>query len=228
MKKYILIICYLLFLSINVNAQDIYGSARNKDTLYLDPNDFTVGQVLAVDTVDGEKVFVGRDSVTGVSNEPDVDYLYLRAILKQKTGLFSNKLNLFSTDNSYGEPDMTIADTFAVGLSSRVSAGIYRLQFKTNGVGVFSDKINLEPGNGANAFESRVYPIFGHYVYDEGLEEDVWTEELYGYLVFPAKPSEPSDYSYGILNARTYDANWVLSDDILKDGVVVELKCFLR
>lgn len=225
MKKYILIICYLLLLSIGVNAQDIYGTARNEDTLYLDPNDFEVGQVLAVDTVNGEKVFVGRDSVTGVSNEPDVDYLYLRAILKQKTGLYSNKLNLFSTDQHH-EIDMTIADTFSLSMSSRVSAGIYKLQFLTHGTGQFADLITEESAKGWNSFESKVYPLFGHYVYNDSLETDVWTEELYGYLVFPAKPNYGDDYPYGILSARTYDANWVLSDNILKDGVVVELKCF--
>lgn len=40
------------------HAQDVFGRARSTDTLYLNPNDFQIGDVIAVDTVAGQKVFV--------------------------------------------------------------------------------------------------------------------------------------------------------------------------
>lgn len=227
MKKYILIICLLFTLSINVNAQDIYGTARNKDSLYLDPNDFTTGQVIAVDTVDGQKVFVGKDSVTG-ANDARVDYHFLRAKFSQSQSVLSGKLRIAPAAGSLVRSSfINVADS-VVTPTVRLSTGVYEIQFKTNSANNFAAKITGDIGYWT-AFERRVYPLYGHMVYDSLLEEDVWTNELYGYLVFPSLP-DPSDFGFltGKLIARTFDTNWVPKDDMLKDGFTVELKVFIK
>ena len=67
MKKLILIFaCLFVISSQNTNAQDIYGRARSIDTNYLNPNDFNVGEVIKIDTVGGQKVFVGGDVTDGL------------------------------------------------------------------------------------------------------------------------------------------------------------------
>lgn len=183
--------------------------------------------MIGIDTVDGRKVFVGKDSVTG-ANDVNVDYHFLRAKFSQSQSVQSGRLRIASVqleaDNKHY---MNLADSIAFP-TTRLSAGVYEIQFRTNSTNNFAAKITGTLGY-KDAFERRVYPLYGHMVYDSLLEEDVWTNELYGYLVFPSLPGD-GDFGFlaGKLVARTFDTNWVPKDDMLKDGFTVELKVFIK
>lgn len=217
MKKYAIIL-FLLLVSCNAYSQDIFGTAKNKDTTYLDPDDFTTGQYIGIDTVAGNKVFVGKNAGGG-------DYKYIRAIFRQDSTVSSGKIRL-STVNGVS-PVQTIADEYYLAGSSRISAGIYLMQFRTSGFGGYIPSITGSLFK-ESLFERKIFQIFGHYVPAVDPEDpDVWEDELVGYLVLPTNNIFGDfNFSSGGIIAKTYDTNWVLKDNILKDGYTIEFKIF--
>lgn len=223
MKKYAIIL-FLLLVSCNAYSQDIFGTAKNKDTTYLDPDEFETGQFIAVDTVGGNKVFVGK---TGSTSNGTTDYKYLRGKLEQDSTVSSGKIRITSPDGITNVT--TFADEFYLAGSSRVSRGIYLIQFRTGGLNGFSPTISGSLYK-ESIFERKVFPVFGHYVTAEDPEDpDVWVDELVGYLVLPCNNIIGDFYfSSGGIMAKTYDVNWQLKDNILKDGYTIELKAFIK
>jgi len=220
MMKRILIWLFLFTQVCNIYSQDIYGTAKNKDTTYLDPNDFNVGQYITIDTVNGNKIFVGKAD----SSVKGADYKFLRAVLKQDTALSSGKITVQPID--YSNNYVTFADTYSNTASARLSTGVYLMQFKTGGINKFISSIDNLYAH--LQFMREVIPIFGHYVPALDPEDpDVWTDELVGYLVLPCNNISGDFYlNTGGIIAKTYDTNWVLRDNILEDGYTVEIKVF--
>lgn len=72
MKNLIYVIVFLALAAsaCEVKAQDVYGRAKNPDTTYLSPNDFNTGEVITVDTLGGNKIFIGTD-IASALNAPD-------------------------------------------------------------------------------------------------------------------------------------------------------------
>ena len=117
MNKLIYIIVFLTLASAcEVKAQDVFGRAKNPDTTYLSPNDFNTGEVIAIDTLDGEKVFVGTDIASALNAPEKIVFV----ILDTATGALGHRVlysSISDTDfvlYSYGDGNYEV--TFSGGI----------------------------------------------------------------------------------------------------------------
>lgn len=203
----------------------VFVPALDYSTL-LDPNTGNIGDIPQIieDPEDASnKVLQWKTADEAIS----VNYQFLRARAYQAG---TGKMFLYNPDTTGTTDELTIADEYYHAGSSRVSTGVYKLQFRTSVDGVmtnsFSPEIQealLQTGS-QGVFEKKVYSVYGGY--SEGHAGD---EVLLGYLVFPVNNvTGDFDILAGRLIALTYSPDGItLTDGILALSQVIELKAFV-
>lgn len=179
----------------------------------LDPADFTDGQIIVKQTVEGIEQFVPSSFDTGV------DYKYLRCRIYQSGTGAIEIFNLI--DGGVSDIDMTIADEYDPAGSSRTSAGIYVCQFTTGGLDQFVDEIHGEGVVWAQ-FESKVLTVY---------DEQTSTFKGYAIIGFFTEDTGVNIANTGKLAIRTYNPSWVLADGVLdvssgEFGITIEYRVF--
>jgi len=219
------------------------------DTIVLDANDLTddAPYLKAAGTAPNRYWTGGTGG--GATSSAGVDYLYVRGTLVQHNDVQSGKAFFGSTivaldtgiiQANIGTPEVTIADSFSRTMSSKLSTGIYALQFRTNNANNFVESL---AGLFQYKFEPRIYTVWGSRqidIIEDQEARDVYyssnVPEVKGYLVFDNKeyfveysdgqPLSTSYYQAGKLIIKTYDENWVLADEIIEQGVTIEIRAF--
>lgn len=214
--------------------------------MILDPNDYTtLLPYPKMEVVNGKKVFVPGAGGAGTAVGAGVDYLMCRGRLVQNNVLRSGKAYFgnYSFDGATGilyapntlSPELTIADSWSLSLSQKISTGIYALQFRTdNGSGTVNGFVTAitDPPGYSLRFEQQVYPIWRKFetVFNndpEILYEGVLTNEYMGTMVVAIDTeSVAGTFSSGVIHIKTYDTDGVLADDILTAGITVEFRAF--
>lgn len=215
--------------------------------MILDPNDYTtLLPYPKMEVVNGKKVFVPGAGGAGTAVGAGVDYLMCRGRLVQNNVLRSGKAyfgnygldaatGILNTPNTLS-PELTIADSWSLSLSRKISTGIYALQFRTdNGYGTVNGFVTAitDPPGYSLRFEQQVYPIWRKYetVFNNNPEvlqyEGVLTNEYMGTMVVAIDTeSVAGSFSSGVIHIKTYDTDGVLADDILTAGITVEFRAF--
>lgn len=219
--------------------------------MILDPNDYTtLLPYPKMEVVNGKKVFVPGAGGAGTAVGAGVDYLMCRGRLVQNNVLRSGKAYFggYSFNTSTGvlespftiTPELTIADSFSLSQSERISTGIYALQFQSDtGSGIgnrFVAAISEGLGN-SYIFEQQVYPVWRKYetVFNNAPDileyEGVLTNEFMGTMIVAIDTESSGSvtthgFSNGSIHIKTYDPDGVLADDILTAGITVEFRAF--
>ena len=114
---YISVIFFLLAISVDLKAQDVFGRAKNPDTTYLNADDFNVGEVITVDTSGGSNIFIGTDIASALNTPDKMVFVILDTAA---SGTMAHKVisssivdTLFVLEN-YGDGNYTI--NFAAGI----------------------------------------------------------------------------------------------------------------
>jgi len=219
------------------------------DTIVLDANDLTddAPYLKAAGTAPNRYWTGGTGG--GSTSSGGVDYLYVRGTLVQHNDVQSGKAFFGSTivasdtgiiQANIGTPEVTIADSFSRTMSSKISTGIYALQFRTDNANNFVESL---AGLFQYKFEPRIYTVWGSrqvdFVEDPEAGDVYYSSnvpEIKGYLVFDNKeyftgysdgqPVSTAYYQDGQLIVKTYDENWVLADNIIEQGVTIEIRAF--
>lgn len=180
-----------------------------------------------------------------------VNYLYCRGVLSQHNSVESGKAFFGSTivasdtgiiQANIGTPEVTIADSFSRTMSSKISTGIYALQFRTNNANNFVASL---AGFYQYKFEPRVYTVWGSRQVDfvSSGDGDVYYSSnvpgVKGYLVIDNKeyftgysqdevpvPQSTGYYQAGKVIVKTYNSSWVLADNIIEQGITIEFRAF--
>lgn len=223
------------------------GTTLISASMILDPNDYSESLPYPKMTViDGVKVFAPSAGGTGTVVGAGVDYLMCRGRLVQNNVLRSGKAYFgnYGFDAATGilnypntlSPELTIADSWSLSLSQKISTGIYALQFRTdNGSGTVNGFVTAitDPPGYSLRFEQQVYPIWRKYetVFNNDPEilmyEGVLTNEYMGTMVVAIDTeSVAGSFSSGVIHIKTYDTDGVLADDILTAGITVEFRAF--
>lgn len=218
------------------------GTTLISASMILDPNDYSESLPYPKMTViDGVKVFAPSAGGTGTVVGTGVDYLFVRGRLIQENTIRSGKA-YFGTISINGDtgayefpgnitPELTIADSFSLSGSAKISTGVYRLQFQTDAANQFVEAIREPPGR-SYVFEQSVYPIWRKvtptYIPFPGSEqyENVLTNEFMGTLVLCIDEGDGFNFGSGAIIIKTYDPDGVLADNILTAGITVEFRAF--
>lgn len=192
----------------------------------LNAADFNENDVIQVQTISGQKRFVGAQvsSSSGGSGASQtaglIQYYYFRAIITQSG---TTKCSVSVTDDgSYIDQNIAVGnggsfDGYSASGSSYESVGSYLLQFKTDRTSQFVEQIR-ENFYGALMMEKKVHPIYS-----------VPDEMLLGYCLIGANRTLGDfDFAVGRIRIMTFDPSWVLSNDILQYGETLEFRLFLR
>ena len=220
-----------------------YGDTVIDSSMILDPNDYTtLLPYPKMEVVDGKKVFVPGAGGSGVTVGTGVDYLFVRGRLVQNNVLRSGKAYFggYAYDAATGvlntpsniTPELTIADSFSLSGSNKVSTGIYLLQFQTDAANQFVGAIRTPPGR-SYVFEQTTYEVWRKYetVFNSDPDimeyEGVLTNEFMGTLVLCVDSQEAvTNFTTGGLIIKTYDPDGVLADNVLTAGITVEFRAF--
>ena len=196
-----------------------------------------------MEVVDGKKVFVPGAGGSGVTVGTGVDYLFVRGRLIQENTIRSGKAFFggMSVNGDTGafeypltiSPELTIADSFSLSRSEKISTGIYALQFQTDAADQFVDAI-ANPAGRSYVFEQTTYEVWRKLTptYDENSEQyiPVLTNEFVGTLVVcidtESTGATSHTFSSGTIHVKTYDPDGVLADNIIKAGVTIEFKAY--
>jgi len=235
------------------------GTTLISASMILDPNDYSEALPYPKMTViDGVKVFAPSAGGTGTVVGTGVDYLFCRGRLVQHNSLRSGKayFGAYSINSDTGVyefpstlfPEMTIADSYSVSKSGKISTGFYAVQFVTdNGFGSLNGFLTSISGALGTSYrwENLVYPIWKKatptYVYypPQGYDpefyqwENIITNEFVGTLVICPNEEQTAvsgtsgaGLAEGVMYLKTYDADGVLADNILTAGITVEFRVF--
>lgn len=204
----------------------------------IDTDDFAEGDLI----IKQGNGFVGTTLSAQMAAEGidqgGVDYFFVRGILCQENTIDSGKAYFGSVALDVGtgilsqsliNPEVTIATSFYKTGSSKVSTGIYRLQFRVGTTNGFIT--GLEGSQNSYKFESLVYPIYNKLTVteiDPGVEwEAVRTCEKIGDLILDVSSDDGiADFASGILRIETRNTAGTLTDGLLKGGLTVEFKAF--
>lgn len=227
------------------------GTTLISASMILDPNDYSESLPYPKMTViDGVKVFAPSAGGTGTVVGTGVDYLFCRGVLVQHNSLRSGKAYFgnYAINGDTGayvfpntiNPEMTIADSYSVSKSGKVSTGFYALQFVTdNGFGSLNGFLTSISGALGTAYrwENLVYPIWkkATLTYNENSElwENIITNEFVGTLIIcpdeqqaAVSGTSGTGLAEGVMYLKTYDADGVLADNILTAGITVEFRAY--
>lgn len=223
------------------SLDNITGNIQNQidsipDINLFDPNDGTVGQILKISTDGTVNILIPADEPNPASG---VNYLFLRGKLSQHNSVESGKAFMGSIQvdtatglrysisvANYGGSNVTICDNIARATSSKISTGIYKLQCRTNSTVAFAGNLITD----YNKFESFISPVYGKRRIEFDGEEtytDITDGTIVGYCVLDTKYAYDNFYyQTAQLIIKTFDENWVLSDNILDNGLILEIKAF--
>ena len=235
---------------IELEALDnITGNIQNQidsipDIDVFDPNDGTVGQLLAIAS-DGTNNIIIPYTLPEMSSN-GVDYYFLRGRLAQHNSVLSGKAffgtididpdtgvrTALSTSIYSGTNVITIADRVVRASSTKISTGVYKIQFQTDlGSGMGDGFVELLSGVNYNKFESKPIPIWSSRIvtFNEETEQyDVtYNNTLAGYLWLDIVESANAFYySNGQLLFKTFDSSGNLADNILDIAPTIEIRAF--
>jgi len=243
----------------NYTERKSYGGTDGKDEVtsaqVIDPATYEDWDIVTKVTSGGNEVFLPKslsEVITGAGvtvTSDAVNYLYCRGVLSQHNSVESGKaffgsiivnLDTGVVQSNVGAPEVTIADSFSRTMSSKISTGIYALQFRTNNANNFVASL---AGLYQYKFEPRVYTVWGSRQIDilEDQGENVYYSSnvpgVKGYLVIDNKeyftgysedgqPLSTGYYQEGKVIVKTYNSSWVLADNIIEQGVTIEFRAF--
>jgi hypothetical protein len=213
------------------------------DTGILDANDFANDDLIKKnDLLGGFESYPLATLINDVASQipsGGVNYWYVRATISQSQTIDSGKPFIgqifFEVDPDTGDIlseskipgiyEQTLATTINAANSARVSTGFYYLQFRVGSTNAFRSEIMAQTDR-AYCFESKTYLVTrSHVPFDNnGTWQSRFETVPVGYLVFCPSSEPTTTYTeLGRLPFKTFNLSWVLSDDILKGGCIIEV-----
>ncbi len=229
------------------------GQDVTNQGLILDPGDFSDNEIMVKKTIGNVEQFVpislqtladeieletAEGSATGT-----VDYWYVRGILTQQDSdpPFFGKAVLNSSTGFYSfvelAPEQNVAGAYDPGYTSRLDTGVYTVPFLRPDLLDFGFITELL-GDYRKRWETRVIPVYGTStkVNNAGVWYEYYNDDLAGYLVLQVEsyfeglvtgvPQFTDYYALGTLVIKTYDADFVPSDDIIRRGITIEFRAY--
>ena len=220
------------------------GTTLTGAGMILDPEDYTESlPYVKMQVVDGVKRFVPGAGGSGVTVGTGVDYLFVRGRLIQENTIRSGKAFFggIAVNGDTGAyefpntltPELTIADSWSLSRSEKISTGIYALQFQTDAADQFVDAI-ANPAGRSYVFEQTTYEVWRKLTPTYNAETEqyqaILTNEFVGTLVLcidtESSGSLSHTFSSGAIHVKTYDPDGVLADNIITAGVTIEFKAY--